>query len=237
VNIYGSRRIGGILLDTQFLTAFINIIIIDLVLSGDNAVVVGMASRSLDPKQRKRAVFWGTLGAVFLRVSLTGIATWLLVLPYVKVIGGVLLIWISFKLLIQGDEITRVKSGKDVWEAIRIIVIADFVMSLDNVLAIGGAAKGDLLLVIFGLMLSIPLLMWGSTIVAKFMNEYPVLIYFGSGVLTFTASTMILEDPLLFHIKGMISEMDILLPCLLTAFVLLLGKVWRARLFTIYHVK
>jgi YjbE family integral membrane protein len=225
------------LLDAQFLTAFINIIIIDLVLSGDNAVVVGMASRSLNPKQRKRAVFWGTLGAVFLRVSLTGIATWLLVLPYVKVVGGVLLVWISFKLLVQGEEVTRVKTGRDIWEAIRIIVIADFVMSLDNVLAIGGAAKGDFLLVIFGLMLSIPLLMWGSTIVAKFMNEYPILIYFGSGVLTYTASTMILEDPLFYEIKDKISEMDAILPFVLTALVLLLGRVWRARMFTIYQVK
>lgn len=225
------------MLDTEFLTAFINIIIIDLVLSGDNAVVVGMASRSLNPKQRKRAVFWGTLGAVFLRVSLTGIATWLLVLPYVKVVGGVLLVWISFKLLVQGEEVTRVKTGRDIWEAIRIIVIADFVMSLDNVLAIGGAAKGDFLLVIFGLMLSIPLLMWGSTIVAKFMNEYPILIYFGSGVLTYTASTMILEDPLFYEIKAKISEMDAIIPFVLTALVLLLGRVWRARLFTIYHVK
>lgn len=225
------------MLDAQFLSAFINIIIIDLVLSGDNAVVVGMASRSLNPKQRKRAVFWGTLGAVFLRVSLTGIATWLLVLPYVKVVGGVLLVWISFKLLVQGEEVTRVKTGRDIWEAIRIIVIADFVMSLDNVLAIGGAAKGDFVLVIFGLMLSIPLLMWGSTIVAKFMNEYPILIYFGSGVLTYTASTMILEDPLFYEIKAKISEVDAILPFVLTAFVLLLGRVWRARLFTIYHVK
>jgi YjbE family integral membrane protein len=225
------------LLDAQFLSAFINIIIIDLVLSGDNAVVVGMASRSLNPKQRKRAVFWGTLGAVFLRVSLTGIATWLLVLPYVKVVGGVLLVWISFKLLVQGEEVTRVKTGRDIWEAIRIIVIADFVMSLDNVLAIGGAAKGDFVLVIFGLMLSIPLLMWGSTIVAKFMNEYPILIYFGSGVLTYTASTMILEDPLFYEIKAKISEVDAILPFVLTALVLLLGRVWRARLFTIYHVK
>lgn len=224
-------------MDAQFLSAFINIIIIDLVLSGDNAVVVGMASRSLNPKQRKRAVFWGTLGAVFLRVSLTGIATWLLVLPYVKVVGGVLLVWISFKLLVQGEEVTRVKTGRDIWEAIRIIVIADFVMSLDNVLAIGGAAKGDFVLVIFGLMLSIPLLMWGSTIVAKFMNEYPILIYFGSGVLTYTASTMILEDPLFYEIKAKISEVDAILPFVLTAFVLLLGRVWRARLFTIYHVK
>ncbi|HJV45230.1 MAG TPA: TerC family protein [Bacillota bacterium] len=226
-------------MDTQFLIAFLNIIIIDLVLSGDNAVVVGMASRRLPPMQRKKAILWGTLGAVILRITLTGIATWLLSIPYIKVVGGGMLIWISLKLLIQQEEVANIRSGKDIFEAIRIIVIADFVMSLDNVLAIGGAAKGNLFLVIFGLLLSVPLLMWGSTFVARWMNEYPVLTYFGSGVLTFTATTMMLEDPIvnqyfyLFHLP----YIDIIIPVILTIGVLMMGRVWRTRIFTIYHVK
>jgi YjbE family integral membrane protein len=226
-------------MDTQFFIAFVNIIIIDLVLSGDNAVVVGMASRRLPPEQRKKAILWGTLGAVFLRITLTGIAAWLLAIPYIKVVGGMMLIWISLKLLIEQEETAHVRSGKNIWDAIKVIIVADFVMSLDNVLAIGGAAKGNLFLVIFGLLLSVPLLMWGSTFVASWMNEYPVLTYFGSGVLAFTATTMMLEDPIAAQYLYMINlpYLDTLLPLIITIGILAVGRAWRARIFTIYHVK
>jgi len=227
-------------MDLEFYLAFLNIIIIDLVLSGDNAVVVGMASRKLPPKQRKQAILWGTLGAVILRILLTGIAAWLMAVPYIKIVGGILLVWISIKLLIQQDEHSSIPSGKNIWEAVKIIVVADFVMSLDNVLAIGGAAKGNLFLVVFGLALSVPLLMWGSTIVAKWMNEYPILIYFGSGVLSFTALTMVLEDPIVQIIMQNIKVVpywDTILPLIITAIILLAGKIWRTNMFTIYRVK
>lgn len=227
-------------MDLAFWISFINIIIIDLVLSGDNAVVVGMASRRLPPKERKRAIFWGTVGAVGLRVLFTGLAAWLLEIPYIKIVGGCLLIWIAIKLLIQQEETSHVQSGKNLWEAIKIIIIADFVMSLDNVLAIGGAAKGNLWLVLFGLMLSVPLLMWGSSMVARWMNEYPILIYFGSGVLAFTATTMIMEDPLagvLLHSWSHIPFLDTLIPLLVTGAVIVIGRIWKGVLFTIHHVK
>lgn len=119
-------------LDLQFWIGFLNIIIIDLVLSGDNAVVVGMASRRLPPKERKKAILWGTFGAVGLRILFTGLATWLLEIPYIKLVGGCLLIWIALKLLIQHEEASNIQSGKSIWEAVKIIVIADFVMSLEN---------------------------------------------------------------------------------------------------------
>ncbi|MBP1932877.1 TerC family protein [Ammoniphilus resinae] len=227
-------------LDLEFYLAFINIIIIDLVLSGDNAVVVGMASRKLPPKQRKQAILWGTLGAVILRIFLTGMATWLMAVPYIKIVGGILLVWISIKLLIQQEEHSSIPSGKNIWEAVKIIIVADFVMSLDNVLAIGGAAKGNLFLVVFGLALSVPLLMWGSSIVATWMNEYPILIYFGSGVLSFTALTMVLEDSM---VQGMMQNIkivpywDTILPLIITAIILFAGKIWRTNMFTIYRVK
>jgi YjbE family integral membrane protein len=223
--------------DFSFVMAFINIMIIDLILSGDNAVVVGMAARNLPPRQRKKAVLYGTLGAVVLRISFTGIALWLLMIPYIKLIGGVLLLWIALKLLIQEEQEASIGSGQNVWDAVKIIIIADVIMSLDNVLAIGGAAKGDLYLVIFGLMLSIPLLMWGSTMVAKWMNDYPVLVYFGSGVLAFTAGTMILEDPAAHLVRWTFAYAGIMFPLLLTGLVLLFGKAWRSRIFTIHHIK
>ncbi len=226
-------------MDWELFTGFIHIIIIDLVLSGDNAVVVGMASRNLPPAQRKKAIMWGTIGAVALRVLFTGLATWLLGVPYIKLFGGLMLVWIAVKLLIQQEESSTIQSGKNTWEAVKIIIIADFIMSLDNVLAVGGAAKGSLGLVLFGLFLSVPLLMWGSTLVAKWMNDYPILIYFGSGVLAYTAATMIMEDPLVvklfsnFHWAGLES----LIPFVITALVLVVGKAWRESIITIHHVK
>lgn len=227
-------------MELAFWIGFINIIIIDLVLSGDNAVVVGMASRRLPPKERKKAIFWGTMGAVGLRVVFTGLATWLLEIPYIKIVGGCLLIWIAIKLLIQQEEESHIQSGKNLWEAVKIIIIADFVMSLDNVLAIGGAAKGNLWLVLFGLMLSVPLLMWGSSMVARWMNEYPVLIYFGSGVLAFTAATMVLEDPLAVQLLTnwlKIPYVDTLIPLGVTGIVIAVGRTWKGVLFTFHQVK
>ena len=226
-------------MDLDFWIAFLNIIIIDLVLSGDNAVVVGMASRRLPPKERKKAILWGTMGAVGLRILFTGLVTWLLGIPYIKLIGGCLLIWVAVKLLIQQEEASHIQSGRNIWEAIKIIIIADFVMSLDNVLAVGSAAKGNFGLVLFGLMLSVPLLMWGSTIVARWMNEYPILVFFGSGVLVFVASTMILEDPLMmsYTMDWKIPYIDNLIPIAVTLLVLLIGKVWRDAIFSFYHVR
>ncbi len=227
-------------MNLEFWIGFINIIIIDLVLSGDNAVVVGMASRRLPPKERKKAIFWGTVGAVGLRILFTGLAAWLLEIPYIKIVGGSLLIWIAIKLLIQQEEPSHIQSGRNLWEAVKIIIIADFVMSLDNVLAIGGAAKGNIWLVVFGLMLSVPLLMWGSSMVARWMNEYPILSYFGSGVLAFTAATMVLEDPLAGQhlLDGWnIPYMDTLIPLLVTGIVISIGRVWKSMLFTFHQVK
>jgi len=227
------------LVDLDFWIGFLNIIIIDLVLSGDNAVVVGMASRRLPPKERKKAILWGTFGAVGLRIFFTGLVTWLLGIPYIKLVGGCLLIWVAIKLLIQQEEASHIQSGKNMWEAVKIIIIADFVMSLDNVLAVGSAAKGNFGLVLFGLMLSIPLLMWGSTLVAKWMNEYPILVFFGAGVLVFVASTMMIEDPLLmsYLMTWKIPYLDTLVPIAATILVLMIGKIWRNVIFSFNHVR
>jgi YjbE family integral membrane protein len=182
-------------MEEYFWWGIIHIFLIDLILSSDNAVVIGMACRNLPLQERRRAVFYGTMGAIGLRVLLTGLTTWILDIPLVKAIGGLLLLWIAGKLLFGQDEVQDVASSSSVAQAVKTIIIADFVMSLDNVLAVGGAAHGDLWLVILGLMMSIPLLMWGSAWVARLMNRFPVLVLLGGGILTFTAVDMCLEDP------------------------------------------
>src|SRR5699024_3743552 len=174
-------------MDTQFWFGFFNIIILDLVLSGDNAVVIGMAARKLPDRQRKQVMLYGTGAAVLLRVTLTLIAVWLLKVPLLKTVGGLLLIWIAIKLLADEGEEADIHVGQGLRSAIKTIIVADIVMSLDNVLAVAGAAHGNFWLVLFGLALSIPLLMWGSKTVASIMNRLPWLVYVGAGILAYTA--------------------------------------------------
>ncbi len=215
----------------SFWISFINIIIIDIVLSGDNAIVIGMASRRLSGIQRKRAVFWGTIGAVVLRIILTALATWLLLIPHLKAMGGLLLTWIAFKLLIsEGEEASDIKAGQNLLTAIKTIIIADFIMSLDNVLAVGGAAHGDFLLVIFGLAFSIPLLMFGSNFIASLMDRLPFLIYCGAAILAHTGGAMIINEKV---IQQMISDdyyyMNWLFPFFVTMVLIIIGGWYRKK--------
>lgn len=215
----------------SFWISFINIIIIDIVLSGDNAIVIGMASRRLSGIQRKRAVFWGTIGAVVLRIILTALATWLLLIPHLKAMGGLLLTWIAFKLLIsEGEEASDIKAGQNLLTAIKTIIIADFIMSLDNVLAVGGAAHGDFFLVIFGLAFSIPLLMFGSNFIASLMDRLPFLIYCGAAILAHTGGAMIINEKV---IQQMISDdyyyMNWLFPFFVTMVLIIIGGWYRKK--------
>jgi YjbE family integral membrane protein len=180
---------------TETLAAVFSIIVIDLVLSGDNAVVIGMAARRLSPENRRRAIIYGGAGAVGLRILFTAMAALLLDTPYLQLIGGVLLFWIAWRLLKPGGGHGHVAEAGTLGEAIRTIVLADVVMSLDNILAVGGAAHGDLSLLLFGLVLSIPILLLGSELVARLLGRYPGLLYLGVLVLIHTALTMIFEDP------------------------------------------
>jgi YjbE family integral membrane protein len=215
-------------MDGQFWLGFVQIFMIDLVLSSDNAVVIGMACRGLPPKEQRLAVMYGTLGAIVLRVVLTGMTTWMLDIPLVKAVGGILLLWIAWKLMFADDgETTDVACVRSVGQAIKTIILADFVMSLDNVLAVGGAADGDLWLVLFGLGLSIPLLMWGSAWVARLMNRFPSLVLCGAGVLTYTAADMCLEDPYVWKLVNPLMIHHAWLPALITAIVMISGKYKR----------
>ena len=173
---------------------FLQIMLINIVLSGDNAVVIAMASQKLPANQRKKAVRWGSLGAVLLRLVLTVIAVKLLEVPFIQAAGSLLLLYIAVKLLTDQHGDREVKSATSLGGAIRTIILADFVMSLDNVLAIAAVAKGETLLVVIGIALSIPLIVWGSTLIMKLLDRFPVLIYIGAAVLGYTAGEMVLND-------------------------------------------
>jgi len=179
----------------ESLTAIVSIIIIDLVLSGDNAVVIGMAARSLSAENRRRAIVYGGAGAVGLRILFTVLATVLLGIPYLQAIGGVLLFYIAFRLLRpQHDAHGDIKEAGSLREAIQTIILADVVMSLDNILAVAGAAHGDIRLLIFGLLLSIPILLFGSELVARLLGRFPAFLYLGAFVLVHAAVAMVLHD-------------------------------------------
>ncbi|KTD88366.1 TerC family protein [Paenibacillus etheri] len=170
------------------------ILMINLVLSGDNAMVIAMASKDLPEKQRKTAVWWGAAGAVILRCVLTFVAVLLLKIPYIQAGGGILLLWIAFKLLLEEEEDLRVAEASSVSKSIRTILVADFIMSLDNVLAIAGLAKGDLALIVIGIALSIPIVVWGSGLIVGWLHRFPLLVFIGAYILAFTAGDMMLQD-------------------------------------------
>jgi YjbE family integral membrane protein len=182
---------------TDFLSGLFTIVLLDLVLAGDNAIVIALAARNLPKSLQTKAVFWGTFGAVAVRVTLTAIVVWLLKLPGLMLAGGVLLLPIAWKLLKQGDEAHEVAAASGFWAALRTIVVADALMGLDNVLAIAGASKGHLGLVVLGLLISVPLVVWGSTLILKLIGRFPVIVYIGAGAIAFTAARMIAHDHLL----------------------------------------
>jgi YjbE family integral membrane protein len=180
----------------EFLTALLSIIMIDLVLAGDNAIVIGLAASKLPREKQKSVILLGTVGAIGIRAIATVAVVWLLEVPGLLLIGGILLIWIAYKLLVD-EKKHDVKGGQNFWEAIRTIIIADALMGLDNVLAVAGAAHGNLFLVFLGLIISIPLVVWGSTLIVIWVERFPAIITIGSAVLAWTASKMIVDEPFL----------------------------------------
>jgi YjbE family integral membrane protein len=180
-----------------FMQALVAIIIIDLVLAGDNAIVIGLAARNLPPELQKKAVFWGAIGAVVVRAVLTSVVVWLLKIPGFLVVGGLALIYIAFQLVHEDDggaSEDNVKGGTTFRAAIQTIVVADAIMGVDNVLAVAGAAHGSFLLVIIGLLVSIPIVMFGSTLILKWVERYPIIIVGGAGILGWTAAKMITSE-------------------------------------------
>jgi len=207
-----------------FILNLLEILLINIVLSGDNAVVIALACRNLPNEYKKKAIFYGTFGAVALRVVLTFVAVYVLTIPFLNFIGGILLVWIAINLL-RGEEEGDIKANTTLSGAIKTIVIADLVMSLDNVVAVAGAANGSILLIILGLIISIPLIIWGSQILMKIMDRFPIIIIFGAGLLGYTAGEMILKDKVIGHIlEGINSNLHTVMPILLALLVIFIGK-------------
>ena len=173
------------------------IMMINIMLSGDNAVVIAMASRALPARQQKQAILFGSFGAIVLRVILTFFAVLLLALPWLKLIGAALLGYIGIKMLVPDDAEAELDGHTQLWAAIKTIIVADFIMSLDNVLGVAAAAKGSLLLLVLGLAISIPLIIYGSTLILKLMNRWPMIITLGGGILGWVAGEMAVTDPVI----------------------------------------
>jgi YjbE family integral membrane protein len=175
------------------------IILIDLLLGGDNAIVIALACRNLPPHLRTRGILWGTFGAVAIRVILIGFAVTLLALPFIKMIGGILLLWIGVKLLSDDDSHGEIAGSDRLFNAINTIIVADLVMSVDNVLAVASAASQaaghhQFALVVFGILISIPIIIWGSTLVLRMMERFPIIVTLGAGLLGYLAGGMIFSD-------------------------------------------
>ncbi len=182
--------------ETAFWVGLLQIIGVNIVLSGDNAVVIALAARSLPPQHQKKAVIWGSAAAIVLRVLLTGIAAWLLALPFLKIVGAALLFWVGIKLLVpEEDDGDGLNAASNLWGAVKTILIADLVMSLDNVIAVAAAAKGSWVLLILGLLISIPMIIVGATMLIKLMERFPVIITIGAGLIGWVAGEMPITDP------------------------------------------
>jgi YjbE family integral membrane protein len=190
----------------DFFIALFSIIIIDLVMAGDNAIVISLAAKNLPSHMQRRIVFWGTFGAILIRALATLAAVWLLHLPGLQLIGGILLLWISVRML-SGRKESVLEVKDTVWGAVQTILIADTVMGMDNVLAVAGAAHGDYLLVGVGLVISVPIVLWGCAICTKSLERFPMLLYCASGILAFNAAKMIVSEPSLQN--GMLGETSV----------------------------
>ena len=187
------------LFSAPWLSALLAIVLIDLVLAGDNAIVIALAARQLPAHLQKKAIVWGTVGAIVVRSVMTIGVVWLLKIPGLMLVGGLGLVWIAYKLLAQKDDggEAHQPAAATFWGAMKTIVIADALMGIDNVLGVAGAAKGGFDLVVIGLLISVPIVVWGSTLVLKLVERFPVITYIGAGVLAYTAGHMIVSEPLL----------------------------------------
>jgi YjbE family integral membrane protein len=221
---------GEALVDSSIWVALTQIIIINILLSGDNAVVIALASRKLPLKQQKAAILFGSMGAIGLRIILTFFAVMLLGVPYLKLAGGVLLLWIGARMLVEEEGEGELHAHDHLWGAIRTIIIADFVMSLDNVIGVAAAAKGNVALLVIGLVISVPLIVYGSTLVLKLMRRFPVVITLGAALLGWVAGEMAVEDQsIVAWIEANAHYLHTLVPVMCAVMVVIAGKRMASR--------
>ena len=209
----------------EFWIGLLKIVWINIILSGDNAVVIALAARSLPPEQQKQAVLFGSGAAVVLRIVLTVVAVQLLALPYLQIVGGALLLWIGVQLLSEhGDDEGEEKEYGSMLAAIRTILIADLVMSLDNVIAVAAAAKGSMLLLVLGLAISIPLVIFGSTLMIRLMERFPIVVTFGAALIGWVGGETVVSDKVMAPLLENAHWLHQAGPALGAALVLLLGR-------------
>lgn len=213
-------------IDWAFFLGVLNIVIIDIILAGDNAVVIAMAVRSLPRKQRRWGILLGSGAAVLLRVVLTFFVAQLLEVSFIKLAGGVLIAWIAVKLFLEGAPEQEDREARTLWRAMQLIVVADITMSTDNVLAVAGASHGNLFLLIFGLALSIPFVVFTSNLLAMLMDRYPIIIYLGAAVLGRVAGEMIFTDPAVVRWLQMPTWFNYSMEALFAVGVIVVGKLW-----------
>ena len=213
----------------EWLSRLVGVLVVNLILSGDNAVVIAMAARSLEGANRRRAIIWGAAGAVILRLVFAAVITFLLVIPFLQVVGGLLLIWIAWKLIHDSEpEEGKIEAGQSAWQAIRIIIVADAVMSLDNVIAlvqaarIGGEVSTSLLVI--GLATTIPLVVFGAALLTSLLDRFPVLVYIGAGLLVYLAVEMFFADVFLHHYLEPYASIEWIIG--LTAAVIFMAVAW-----------
>lgn len=216
----------------QFWQILFSIVVIDLLLAGDNAIVIGLAAKNLPKPRQKQAIFWGTFGAIAIRSLATLLAVWLLKIPGLLLVGGVLLLFIAYRLT-TGEKETAIEAKDSLWAAIRTIILADAVMGLDNVLAVAGASHGSFLMVVFGLLISVPIVAWGSTLFITLTEKFPFIIYIGGSVIAWTAAKMILDEPLLGNYVTLAQPTESLITAVMVALVLIVGKLTNRKAHTL----
>jgi YjbE family integral membrane protein len=223
------------LFEAVFWLALVKVLTVNLILSGDNAVVIAMAARSLQGSQRRQAIIWGAAGAVILRLIFAAIISFLLAIPFLQVVGGLLLLWIAWKLVHdeveEGEE--KIEAGQSAWEAIRIIIVADAVMSLDNVIALVGAARigGEVNFVLLGIGLAttIPLVVFGAALLTSLLDRFPILIYAGAGLLVYIAVEMFFADKVLHHYLEPYASIEWIIGLTATAIFIAIAWLWKRR--------
>lgn len=218
---------GTITFDLNFISALFSIIVIDLVLAGDNAVIIAMAVRSLPAEQRKKGIFFGAGAAVLLRVVATFFVAQLLIISFIKLIGGAVILWIAVKLFMEGMPEEKIeREATTIAQAIKMIVIADITMAIDNMLAVGGASHGNLFLLLFGLGLSVPLVVFTSNLLSILMDKYPVIIYIGAAVLGKVGGEMIITDPFTVNLLQPGKLFIYAMEAFFASGVIIAGKLW-----------
>jgi len=219
--------LGKITFDIHFLSALFSIVIIDLILAGDNAVVIAMAVRSLPHDQRKKGIIFGAGAAVLLRVLATFFVAQMLQISFIKLVGGIVILWIAVKLFVEGAPEEGIeKEAATIAQAVKIIVIADISMSIDNMLAVGGASHGNLFLLLFGLGLSIPFIVFTSGLLSMLMDKYPIIIYIGAAVLGKVGGEMIITDPFVVNLLHPGTGIKYSIEIIFAAGVIITGKLW-----------